>query len=213
MKPALFLQLLLLTHVASQLVSGSPKQHFRRYILEPPPCRSDPENCTDFCTLQEDCQPGFQCCSAFCGIVCTLNKDVNRKRKCPVLALGVSGPSPLKHQAQNITSVDTKTLLLATGYTMKLIELGFLLGLFTSLLTTPLMGGMTQITDMICKKFKDRCKMPLNFGSCYDIQFRYFYNITSGLCESFVYTGCDGNLNNYRLKIECQMTCEKKYIK
>ncbi|ELR55088.1 Kunitz-type protease inhibitor 4, partial [Bos mutus] len=101
----------------------------------------------------------------------------------------------------------------ATGYTMKLIELGFLLGLFTSLLTTPLMGGMTQITDMICKKFKDRCKMPLNFGSCYDIQFRYFYNITSGLCESFVYTGCDGNLNNYRLKIECQMTCEKKYIK
>ncbi|XP_024857149.1 kunitz-type protease inhibitor 4 isoform X2 [Bos javanicus] len=82
---------------------------------------------------------------------------------------------------------------------MKLIELGFLLGLFTSLLTTPLMG--------------DRCKMPLNFGSCYDIQFRYFYNITSGLCESFVYTGCDGNLNNYRLKIECQMTCEKKYIK
>ncbi|KAB0383733.1 hypothetical protein FD755_005650, partial [Muntiacus reevesi] len=49
------------------------------YILEPPPCRSDPENCTDFCTLQEDCQPGFQCCSAFCGIVCTLNKYVNRE--------------------------------------------------------------------------------------------------------------------------------------
>ena len=29
MKPALFRQLLLLTHLASQLVSGSPKQHFR----------------------------------------------------------------------------------------------------------------------------------------------------------------------------------------
>ncbi|XP_031289585.2 WAP four-disulfide core domain protein 13 [Camelus dromedarius] len=68
MKPALLLQLLLLTRLAPQLVSGSPKQHFMRYILEPPPCRSDPENCTHFCTLQEDCHRGFQCCSAFCGI-------------------------------------------------------------------------------------------------------------------------------------------------
>jgi len=90
-------------------------------------------------------------------------------RKCPVLALGVSGPSPLKHQAQNITSVDTKTLLLATGYTMKLIELGFLLGLFTSLLTTPLMGGMTQITDMICKKFKGmKLKQKINPRTNYE---------------------------------------------
>ncbi|XP_032317146.1 WAP four-disulfide core domain protein 13 [Camelus ferus] len=80
MKPALLLQLLLLTRSAPQLVSGSPKQHFMRYILEPPPCRSDPENCTHFCTLQEDCHRGFQCCSAFCGIVCTLNKNTSRKR-------------------------------------------------------------------------------------------------------------------------------------
>ncbi|KAI5947487.1 WAP four-disulfide core domain protein 13 [Manis javanica] len=50
------------------------------YILEPPPCRSDPENCTQFCTLQKDCQKGLQCCSAFCGTVCTSNKDVNHKR-------------------------------------------------------------------------------------------------------------------------------------
>ena len=91
-------------------------------------------------------------------------------RKCPVLALGVSGPSPLKHQAQNITSVDTKTLLLATDYTMKLIELGFLLGLFTfSLLTTPLMGGMTKITDMICKKFKGmKLKQKINPRTNYE---------------------------------------------
>uniref|UniRef100_A0A8C6CQC9 Serine peptidase inhibitor, Kunitz type 4 n=1 Tax=Moschus moschiferus TaxID=68415 RepID=A0A8C6CQC9_MOSMO len=96
---------------------------------------------------------------------------------------------------------------------MKLIELGFLLGLFTfSLLTTPLMGGMNRITEMICEKAKDPCMMPLNFGSCYNIVFRYFYNITSGLCESFVYTGCDGNLNNYKLKIECQLACDKAFI-
>uniref|UniRef100_A0ABI8A4B1 WAP four-disulfide core domain 13 n=2 Tax=Felinae TaxID=338152 RepID=A0ABI8A4B1_FELCA len=80
MKPVLFLQLLLLIHLAPQRVSGSPKQHFMRSILEPPPCKSDPENCTHFCTLQEDCHKGFQCCSAFCGIVCTLNININHDR-------------------------------------------------------------------------------------------------------------------------------------
>ncbi|XP_036863149.1 WAP four-disulfide core domain protein 13 [Manis javanica] len=80
MKPVLLLQLLLLTRLAPQLVPGSPKQRSTKYILEPPPCRSDPENCTQFCTLQKDCQKGLQCCSAFCGTVCTSNKDVNHKR-------------------------------------------------------------------------------------------------------------------------------------
>uniref|UniRef100_A0A8C8W9M0 WAP four-disulfide core domain 13 n=3 Tax=Panthera TaxID=9688 RepID=A0A8C8W9M0_PANLE len=80
MKPVLFLQLLLLIHLAPQRVPGSPKQHFMRSILEPPPCKSDPENCTHFCTLQEDCHKGFQCCSAFCGIVCTLNINIKHDR-------------------------------------------------------------------------------------------------------------------------------------
>ncbi|KAI4562743.1 hypothetical protein MJT46_011705 [Ovis ammon polii x Ovis aries] len=39
---------------------------------------------------------------------------------------------------------------------------------------------------------------------------KYFYNMTSGFCESFVYSGCDGNLNNYELQIECQLACEKE---
>uniref|UniRef100_A0A452ERE8 BPTI/Kunitz inhibitor domain-containing protein n=1 Tax=Capra hircus TaxID=9925 RepID=A0A452ERE8_CAPHI len=94
---------------------------------------------------------------------------------------------------------------------MKLIKLGVLLGLFTfSLLTTPLMGGVAKVTDMICERLKDPCTMPLKYGSCYNIHFRYFYNFTSGFCESFVYSGCDGNLNNYELQIECQLACEKK---
>ncbi|XP_032275809.1 WAP four-disulfide core domain protein 13 [Phoca vitulina] len=77
MKPVLLLQLLLLIHLTPQQVPGSPKEHLMRNILEPPPCRSDPGNCTQFCTLQEDCQNGLQCCSSFCGIVCTLNNNIN----------------------------------------------------------------------------------------------------------------------------------------
>ena len=91
-------------------------------------------------------------------------------RKCPVLALGASGPSPLKYQAQDITSVDTKTFLLATGYTMKLIKLGVLLGLFTfSLLTTPLMGGVAKVTDRICERLKGmKLKQKINPRTNYE---------------------------------------------
>lgn len=71
--------------------------------------------------------------------------------KGPVLTLGVSGLSALKYQAQNKTSVDTETLLLAAGCTMKSAELGYLLGLFIFfLLTTPLMGGVSKLSQMIC---------------------------------------------------------------
>ncbi|KAF6285076.1 WAP four-disulfide core domain 13 [Rhinolophus ferrumequinum] len=80
MKPVLFLHYLLLTCLAPQLVPGSPQEYILKYILEPPPCRTEPGNCTQFCTMQEDCPEGLQCCSAFCGIICTLNKYIMQKR-------------------------------------------------------------------------------------------------------------------------------------
>ncbi|KAL2763631.1 WAP four-disulfide core domain protein 13 precursor [Daubentonia madagascariensis] len=91
MKPVLPLQFLLVLGLALQLVPGSPRHHFLKYILEPPPCRSEPENCASLCTLQEDCQEGFQCCSAFCGIVCSSDKIQKRKKKIPS-GLGVAMP-------------------------------------------------------------------------------------------------------------------------
>ncbi|XP_045689114.1 WAP four-disulfide core domain protein 13 [Phyllostomus hastatus] len=75
MKLVLLLQLLLSVLLAPQLVPGSPKQHLIKYILEPPPCRVAPENCTMFCAEQEDCPTGLQCCSAFCGIIWPLQHE------------------------------------------------------------------------------------------------------------------------------------------
>uniref|UniRef100_A0A8D1KQC4 BPTI/Kunitz inhibitor domain-containing protein n=2 Tax=Sus scrofa TaxID=9823 RepID=A0A8D1KQC4_PIG len=130
--------------------------------------------------------------------------------KGPVLTLGVSGLSALKYQAQNKTSVDTETLLLAAGCTMKSAELGYLLGLFIFfLLTTPLMGGVSKLSQMICGPLQDPCNMDVKYGSCFEIHFRFFFNKTSRTCEYFIYSGCDGNLNNYKLRIECQLACMK----
>ncbi|XP_011839197.1 PREDICTED: WAP four-disulfide core domain protein 13 [Mandrillus leucophaeus] len=83
MKPVLPLQFLVVFCLALQLVPGSPKERALKYILEPPPCISAPENCTQLCTMQEDCQKGFQCCSSFCGIVCSSDTLQKRKRYKP----------------------------------------------------------------------------------------------------------------------------------
>ncbi|ELW61655.1 kunitz-type protease inhibitor 4 [Tupaia chinensis] len=91
-------------------------------------------------------------------------------------------------------------------------KLGLLLGFFILCsLITPLLGGVARLTEMICAELKDPCKMDMEPGSCYEIQFRYFYNTTSKLCQSFFYTGCNGNMNNFVLKIDCQVACEEAY--
>ncbi|KAI2590757.1 serine peptidase inhibitor, Kunitz type 2, partial [Homo sapiens] len=36
---------------------------------------------------------------------------------------------------------------------------------------------------------------------------RWWYNVTDGSCQLFVYGGCDGNSNNYLTKEECLKKC------
>ncbi|KAM5245872.1 WAP four-disulfide core domain protein 13 [Ctenodactylus gundi] len=80
MTPVLRLQFLLVVFsLAPQLVPGAFKKYFVKDILDPPPCNSEPENCTHLCTLDDKCPPGFHCCSSFCGIVCSINLAPNRK--------------------------------------------------------------------------------------------------------------------------------------
>ena len=35
----------------------------------------------------------------------------------------------------------------------------------------------------------------------------YFYNSTTGRCEQFIYSGCEGNGNNFQTLEECQQGC------
>ncbi|XP_023052890.1 kunitz-type protease inhibitor 4 [Piliocolobus tephrosceles] len=95
---------------------------------------------------------------------------------------------------------------------MKSAKLGFLLRFFIFCsLNNLLLGGVNKIAEKICGDLKDPCKLDMNVGSCYEVHFRYFYNRTSKRCEAFVFSGCDGNLNNFKLKLECDVTCVTKY--
>lgn len=57
----------------------------------------------------------------------------------------------------------------------------------------------------------DPCAQPLNNGSnkCNESQKRWYHNHSSGDCEEFTYSGCDGNQNNFESKGACDTECAK----
>lgn len=65
-----------------------------------------------------------------------------------------------------------------------------------------------------CKDYiKYPCKQPILRGhACSDRQSKivYGFNVTSGKCEKFQYSGCGGNGNNFNQKIECWEVCQEE---
>ncbi|XP_008049190.2 kunitz-type protease inhibitor 2, partial [Carlito syrichta] len=53
----------------------------------------------------------------------------------------------------------------------------------------------------------DRCLASQVVGACRASIPRWWYNVTDGSCQQFVYGGCGGNDNNYQSKEECLEKC------
>ncbi|KAJ8308387.1 hypothetical protein KUTeg_013261 [Tegillarca granosa] len=51
------------------------------------------------------------------------------------------------------------------------------------------------------------CQQPKVVGRCRAAVPRYFYNLSTRVCERFIYGGCDGNQNNFETKEQCERTC------
>ncbi|ESO97997.1 hypothetical protein LOTGIDRAFT_100237, partial [Lottia gigantea] len=51
------------------------------------------------------------------------------------------------------------------------------------------------------------CAMLPKTGRCRAAILRYYFNSTTGRCESFIFGGCQGNGNNWRTLAECRQTC------
>ena len=50
--------------------------------------------------------------------------------------------------------------------------------------------------------------MPLVKGYCRARLIRWFYDNEANKCESFLYSGCGGNENNFGTVDECSKKCE-----
>ncbi|VFV38734.1 kunitz-type protease inhibitor [Lynx pardinus] len=51
------------------------------------------------------------------------------------------------------------------------------------------------------------CRVSKIVGRCRASFPRWWYNVTDGSCQQFVYGGCEGNNNNYLTKEECLKKC------
>ncbi|XP_053908848.1 kunitz-type protease inhibitor 2 [Cuculus canorus] len=51
------------------------------------------------------------------------------------------------------------------------------------------------------------CSLPRASGDCRAWIPRWWFNASSGVCQSFVYGGCDGNANNFNTEQECRERC------
>uniref|UniRef100_A0A8C7XD13 Tissue factor pathway inhibitor n=1 Tax=Oryzias sinensis TaxID=183150 RepID=A0A8C7XD13_9TELE len=53
----------------------------------------------------------------------------------------------------------------------------------------------------------DICLSPVDPGDCDGQERRYFYDPKAKRCYSFLYTGCGGNKNNFRIRKHCVHKC------
>ncbi|EFO28294.1 hypothetical protein LOAG_00187 [Loa loa] len=51
------------------------------------------------------------------------------------------------------------------------------------------------------------CLLSIDRGACSGHQTRYAFDRQQNQCVSFEYTGCGGNLNNFRSLADCISTC------
>jgi len=58
--------------------------------------------------------------------------------------------------------------------------------------------------------FTHKCNQPEDKGHCDGNQKRYFYDQKRNKCESFMYSGCGGNSNQFTHLIFCARACVKK---
>ncbi|XP_075688639.1 collagen alpha-1(VII) chain-like [Rhinoderma darwinii] len=53
----------------------------------------------------------------------------------------------------------------------------------------------------------DICNLPMLEGECSKYTLKWYYNQRVRECRPFVYSGCDGNLNRFDEKDECELQC------
>ncbi|VDN26982.1 unnamed protein product [Cylicostephanus goldi] len=65
----------------------------------------------------------------------------------------------------------------------------------------------TTFGGVCCPRPQYVCKLPREQGNCGTYSNRWWFNAKTGNCEEFIYSGCQGNSNNFETYKECQDYC------
>ena len=68
----------------------------------------------------------------------------------------------------------------------------------------------TPATNSNAKSREDRCNLPSEMGWCRALFEMWYFDVNSGDCETFIYSGCQGNDNRFSSEEECRDVCVVK---
>ncbi|KAK6180153.1 hypothetical protein SNE40_012353 [Patella caerulea] len=66
---------------------------------------------------------------------------------------------------------------------------------------------ITLLTTCEATSLPAYCLLPKVTGSCNQLYSRYYYDTKTDSCTHFIYSGCDGNKNNFRTYRDCKRRC------
>lgn len=66
-----------------------------------------------------------------------------------------------------------------------------------------------DVCNDLCKRYDvpPRCTRRPEYGTCTNTTQRYFYDHKCGCCQTFQYSGCEGNNNNFETEKQCLDKC------
>ncbi|XP_014836476.1 PREDICTED: papilin-like isoform X3 [Poecilia mexicana] len=70
----------------------------------------------------------------------------------------------------------------------------------------PRMAPLSK-SEISADQFAELCEAEYEQGPCRAYFKRWYYNKETGICQTFIYGGCQGNKNNYEDEDSCKSTC------
>ncbi|XP_054712860.1 protein AMBP-like isoform X2 [Uloborus diversus] len=71
--------------------------------------------------------------------------------------------------------------------------------------------GESKIPDYPFPDYPSACLEVKKEGNCNERLERYYYDVIASQCRTFIYTGCQGNHNNFQTLRECQDKCQDNH--
>uniref|UniRef100_A0A674HV33 BPTI/Kunitz inhibitor domain-containing protein n=1 Tax=Taeniopygia guttata TaxID=59729 RepID=A0A674HV33_TAEGU len=75
--------------------------------------------------------------------------------------------------------------------------------------TAHVLPALPALPSSVCPT-AEPCGLPLDEGQCQRYTLRWYYNQRVSQCRPFVYSGCQGNLNRFDSKEECELHCRQR---
>ncbi|XP_070587011.1 carboxypeptidase inhibitor SmCI-like isoform X2 [Erythrolamprus reginae] len=169
------------------------------------------KHCGEFCSSDDSCPGAQRCCETGCGHQCRLPAG-EHPGKCPTMPV-LQTFAPCNNTCTNDLEClqEEKCCFDGCGRSCLTPE--------TARPSPPRLPDLPRWVRLEPLPSPSphaerhlQCQLPAKPGPCQVMQPRYFYSQILGRCRLFLYSGCQGNGNNFRSRRECERICSRRRL-